>query len=209
MDAPNERDRPEPFVHAAALCESQNVGAGTRLWPFAHVMRGSVVGRHCNVCEHVFVETGARIGDRVTLKNHVLVWDGVTIEDDVFVGPGVIFTNDRYPRSPRMDCVVQRYADPAQWRLPTMVRRGASLGAGAIILAGLTVGRYALVAAAAVVTADVADHALVMGSPARPAGWVCSCGKPLNAKLSCPECGAEFERNGQLLRPIPGHPAHV
>src|SRR5215471_16952076 len=119
------------FVHPSAICESDEVGRGTRIWAFAHVMKGAVVGRDCNIGDHVFIESGARIGDRVTVKNQAMIWDGVEIEDDVFVGPGVCFTNDRFPRSPRMPqpAVVARYRDRAGWVVRTRVEHGASLAA--------------------------------------------------------------------------------
>jgi len=189
----------ESFVHPAALCESKSVGAGTRIWAFAHVLDGAVIGRDCNICDHAYIEGGARIGDRVTVKNQVMIWDGVTIEDDVFVGPGAIFTNDRYPRSGRMAEVASRYSQPANWLIPTTVRQGASIGAGAVIICGVTIGRYAVVAAGAVVTRDVPDHRLVAGQPARPCGWACVCGVKLNESLLCPQCGRRFAtRDGHL-----------
>lgn len=185
----------DPYVHPNALCESDRVGAGTRIWAFAHVMSGASVGRDCNVGGHVFVENGARIGDRVTVKNQVLVFDGATIEDDVFLGPGCMILNDRTPRSPRMPEVAARYAKKSSWLRETRVCLGASIGGGAILLPGVRVGRYAMVAAGAVVTKDVRDHALVVGSPAEQRGWVCVCGASLEegarCELAC-ACGRVF-----------------
>jgi acetyltransferase-like isoleucine patch superfamily enzyme len=172
-----------PFVHHLALCESEDVGAGTRIWAFAQVMKGARIGRDCNIGGHAFVETGAAIGDRVTVKNGVMVWNGVTIEDDVFLGPGVVFTNDRYPRSPRMagvPAVARRYEDESQWLVKAHVERGASIGAGAVVGPGVRVGAFALIAAGAVVTRDVTSHRLVAGVPARDIGWVCFCGRGMN-----------------------------
>ncbi len=178
------------FTHQLALCESQQIGDGTRIWAFAHVMAGAVVGRDCNIGDHAFIESGAVLGDRVTVKNQVLIWDGVSIADEVFVGPGVTFTNDRHPRSGRMPAVAPRYADPGRWRVGTRVDRGASLGAGAVILPGVTIGRYAMVGAGAVVTHDVPPHRLVVGNPARPIGWVCICGRRSQQGRACPACTA-------------------
>lgn len=187
-------------IHPTALCESSEVGAGTRVWAFAHVLAGAAIGRDCNISDHVYIEGGTRIGDRVTVKNQVMIWEGVTIEDDVFIGPGVIFTNDRYPRSRRLTAVAKRYDHKEEWLVPTTVRRGASIGAGAIILCGLTVGQYAGIGAGAVVTRDVPDHRMVVGNPARVVGWACICGVPLNNKLCCPRCERCFMvREGALV----------
>jgi acetyltransferase-like isoleucine patch superfamily enzyme len=189
---------PGVFVHPKALCESETVGAGTRIWAFAHVMQDAVVGRDCNIGDHAFIEGGARIGDRVTIKNQVLVWDGIEIADDVFVGPGAAFTNDLAPRSPRMrlPSVAARYRRRQDWLVPTRVETGASLGARCVILAGVTIGRYAMVAAGAVVTRDVLPHALVVGMPAQRGGWVCRCGARLYPQQEtiwqCPRCGDRF-----------------
>jgi len=187
------------FVHGHALCESETIGAGTRIWAFAHVMKGAVVGRDCNIGDHAFIETGARIGDRVTIKNQAMLWDGVEIGDDVFVGPGVCFTNDRHPRSPRLPlpAVARRYREPQRWLAPTRVERGASLGAGCVILAGVTIGAYAMIAAGAVVTGNIPAHALAAGAPARQRGWVCRCGARLRRAAGtawrCRECGESFD----------------
>ncbi len=187
------------FVHPASICESQEIGEGTRVWAFAHVMDGAIIGRNCNVCDHVFIEGGARLGDRVTVKNGVMIWEGVTVEDDVFIGPGVIFTNDRYPRSPRMPELGGRYRRKENWLTSTHIHRGASIGAGAIIVCGITVGRYAGIGAGAVVTRDVPDHQLVLGNPARPTGWLCTCGRPLDDNLTCTECGRHYNLRGDSL----------
>jgi UDP-2-acetamido-3-amino-2,3-dideoxy-glucuronate N-acetyltransferase len=186
--------RSEIFVHPTALCESDEVGPGTRIWAYAHVMKGAAIGRDCNIGDHAFVETGARIGDRVTVKNQVMIWNGVEVADDVFIGPGVTFTNDLSPRSPRMrlPAVVSRYQDESGWLVRTWVERGASLGARCVILAGTRIGSFALVGAGAVVTRSVPAHGLVMGIPAKRVGWVCRCGARLQAGSEknrlCPRC---------------------
>lgn len=192
--------------HATALCESEQIGSGTRVWAYAHIMNGATIGRDCNICDHVFIESGATVGDRVTVKNRALIFHGVTIADDVFVGPGVIFTNDRYPRSARMPAASQRYADTTQWLEKTTVGRGVSIGAGAIIKCGLTIGEYATIGAGAVVTHDVVRHALVVGNPARHTGWVCVCGMALPTRMTCDACGRGYTREEGILTEIDHHP---
>jgi acetyltransferase-like isoleucine patch superfamily enzyme len=184
------------FVHEAALCESDDVGPRTRVWAFAHVLPGARIGADCNICDHVFVEGGARIGDRVTVKNGVLIWDGVTLEDEVFVGPGAVFTNDIRPRV--------AFRTPPAELLDTLVESGATIGANATIVCGVTIGRHAFVGAGAVVTSNVPPHALVIGNPAAGAGWVCECGRRLPDELAC-ECGRRYEpaTGGGLRRASP------
>jgi acetyltransferase-like isoleucine patch superfamily enzyme len=150
------------FVHDQGLCESTDIGEGTRIWAFAHVLPGARIGADCNVCDHVFIENDVVVGDRVTIKCGVQLWDGVRLGDDVFVGPNVTFTNDMYPRS---KAYPEKFAQ-------TVVAPGASLGANCTILPGVSVGRSAMVGAGAVVTKDVPPNAIVAGSPARIIGYV-------------------------------------
>ncbi len=171
------------FVHERALCESEDVGPRTRVWAFAHVMRGARVGADCNIGDHAFVESGAVLGDRVTVKNAVLVWDRVTVEDDVFLGPNMVFTNDLVPRA--------AFRKDASRFLPTRVRRGASIGANVTVVCGVTVGECAFVGAGAVVTSDVPARALVVGNPARWMAWMCDCGERLGNDLAC-GCGRRY-----------------
>lgn len=150
------------FVHPQGLCESEHVGEGTRVWAFAHVLPGAVIGRDCNICDHVFIEDDVVVGDRVTVKCGVQLWDGTRLADDVFVGPNVTFTNDPFPRSKVYPEAFSR----------TEVGPGASIGGGATLLPGVRVGRQAMVGAGAVVTRDVPPNAIVVGNPAKIVGYV-------------------------------------
>lgn len=150
------------FVHPLGSCESDDIGKGSRIWAFAHVLPGARIGSDCNVCDHVFIENDVVVGDRVTIKCGVQLWDGLRIEDDVFIGPNVTFTNDRFPRS-------KRYPDEFS---QTVVAIGASIGANATILPGLRIGQYAMVGAGAVVTRSIPPYAIVVGNPARIVGYV-------------------------------------
>ncbi|MGH9196236.1 MAG: acyltransferase, partial [Acidimicrobiia bacterium] len=172
---------PTVFVHERALCETDLVGPRTRIWAFAHLTPGAKVGADCNICDHVYIEEGATLGDQVTVKNNVMLWEGVTLEDQVFIGPNAVFTNDLRPRVVR---------DPGDEfvPIPTHVKRGASVGANATIVCGTTIGERSFVAAGAVVTKDVAPHALVAGNPAKRIGWICECGRTLPEDLGC-SCG--------------------
>ncbi len=177
-------------VHPLGLCESADVGTGTRIWAWAHVLPGAVVGADCNICDHAYVEGGSRVGSRVTVKNGVLIFEGVEIGDDVFLGPGVVFTNDLRPRA--------HVKKAGQELSRTVVATGATIGAGAVIVCGIEIGEHAFVAAGAVVARDVLPHALVGGNPARWLGWVCYCGRRLPASLTC-DCGREYEQARTLL----------
>jgi UDP-2-acetamido-3-amino-2,3-dideoxy-glucuronate N-acetyltransferase len=181
-------------VHANGLCESEDVGDGTRIWAFAHVLPGAKIGRDCNICDGAFVEDHAVLGDRVTVKNGTLVFAGVTCEDEVFLGPNVLFTNDLRPRAH-----IRKGHDEL---VSTVVRRGASLGAGVVVVCGTEIGEYAFAAAGSVVAKSVPAHAFVAGNPARQKGWVCSCGFRLDAELRCADCGNAYEQreDGQGLR---------
>lgn len=155
------------FVHARALCESRQVGPGSRVWAFAHILPGARLGADCNVCDHVFIENDVVVGDRVTIKCGVQLWDGIELGDDVFIGPNATFCNDRMPRS---KCY------PAEY-LKTRVEARASIGANATVLPGLTIGRNAMVGAGAVVTRSVPPNAVVVGNPARIVGYVDTLGQ--------------------------------
>jgi UDP-2-acetamido-3-amino-2,3-dideoxy-glucuronate N-acetyltransferase len=186
---------PSVFVHEKALCESDDIGPRTRVWAFAHVMKGARLGSDCNVGDHAFIESGARLGNHVTVKNCVLIWDKVTVEDYVFLGPNMVFTNDMFPRV--------EFKNPPEKFLPTHVARGASIGANATIVCGVKLGEQCFVGAGSVVTRDVPAYALVAGNPAKRRGWICACGQKLPASLKC-VCGRAYvlvdERRG--LKPV-------
>jgi acetyltransferase-like isoleucine patch superfamily enzyme len=178
-----------PQIHPQALVASKHIGDRTRIWAFVNILEGARIGSDCNICDRCFIENDVVIGDRVTIKCGVSLWDGVRLEDDVFVGPEVAFTNDPRPRS---------RVRPAKFQ-ETFVRRGASLGAGAVILSNLEIGEHALVGAGAVVTRSVPPHRLVLGNPARPAGWVCVCGRrlrPEGEELLC-DCGGRYRATSE------------
>lgn len=185
---------PSVFVHERALCESDAVGPRTRVWAFAHVMRGAVVGADCNVGDHAFIERGARVGDRVTVKNGVQIYERVTVEDEVFLGPNVIFTNVTNPRA-----AVR--VEPEAFS-PTLVRRGATIGANATIVCGTTIDEGAFVGAGSVVVRDIPAYALAVGNPARRIGWVCACGERIEAPFRC-ACGRAYRMDDPAggLRP--------
>ncbi|MCC6526171.1 MAG: N-acetyltransferase [Polyangiaceae bacterium] len=184
------------FVHPTAVVDEPcDIGPGARIWHFCHLMAGARVGADSSLGQNVFVAAGAVVGARVKVQNNVSLYDGVVIEDDAFLGPSCVLTNVKNPRSEvsRRDAFAR-----------TLIRRGATLGANATVVCGVTVGRYALVAAGAVVTHDVADHALVVGVPARRVGWVGRRGVRLagpgpDGVLSCPESGERYREEGGTL----------
>lgn len=170
----------EYFAHPNAIVESKNIGSATRIWAFVHILPGAVIGRDCNICDQVFIENDVRLGDRVTIKSGVQLWDGIRIEDDVFVGPNVAFTNDPFPRSKQYP---EKYSQ-------TLVQKGASIGANATILPGLTIGQNAMVGAGAVVTNNVPPNSIVVGNPARIVNYV-SGGFPARERATQPDAQVE------------------
>lgn len=171
----------------ARVDDGASVGEGTVVWHFSHVQAGARVGERCSLGQNVYIGSGAAVGDGVRIQNNVSVYGGVTVEDGCFLGPSCVFTNDP---SPRAD-----FPKGAAGWMPTVVRRGASVGANATIVCGHEVGERALVGAGAVVTRDVPSHAVVAGVPARRIGWACDCGAVLTERggvLSCPSCGRSY-----------------
>lgn len=187
---------PDVSIHPTAeVSPEASVGARTRIWRQAQVREGATIGESCNIGKGVYIDVQVRIGANVKIQNHVSVFTGVTLEDGVFVGPHVCFTNDLFPRAITREGLLKSADD---WAVtPTLVRYGASLGAGSVIRCGVTIGEFALVGAGAVVTRDVHPHALVLGNPARQCGYVCHCARPLRnvqqepGRLSgwCEVCG--------------------
>lgn len=153
----------------AIIGTNVKLGSGTKIWHFVHIMNDAKIGNDCILADYVYVGKGVKIGDQVKLENRATVYEGVTIEDNVFVGPHVTFTNDLYPRS----------LNPNWKILPTFVKEGSSIGAGAVIVCGVTIGKYTLIGAGSVVTEDTPSHALAFGNPARVRGFVCRCGRKL------------------------------
>jgi UDP-2-acetamido-3-amino-2,3-dideoxy-glucuronate N-acetyltransferase len=183
------------MIHPTAdVSPDARIGEGTRIWHEAQVREGAVIGAQCNVGKGAYIDRDVIIGNRVKVQNRASIFRGVTIEDGVYIGPHVSFANDKYPRAVNPDGSPKSDGD---WQLvPTLVREGASIGTGAVVLPGVTIGRWALVGAGAVVTRDVPEQALVTGNPARMVGYVCMCGRPLGHEggaWRCPACDCLYK----------------
>src|SRR5512138_2306987 len=188
---------PDYFVHESSyIDDGAAIGRGTKIWHFCHVMPGAVIGERCNLGQNVVVMGGTRLGNNVKVQNNVSIYEGVTLEDDVFCGPSCVFTNVINPRS--------HVSRKSEYQ-PTLVRRGATIGANATIICGATLGVYSFIAAGAVVRGDVPDYALMAGVPARRIGWMCQCGERLtlrDAAGRCHACGASYRETDGVLRQI-------
>lgn len=185
-----------PSVYVDEPCE---IGQGTKIWHFCHVMSGARIGQGCNIGQNVFIAAGVVIGNNVKIQNNVSLYTGVIVEDDVFLGPSMVFTNVINPRSH-----VNRRGEYQT----TLVRRGASIGANATIVCGITLGQYSFIGAGSVVTKDVPAYALVYGNPARVRGWMCECGikLPLSTQngdkvVTCESCGSQYIKQGPIVKP--------
>lgn len=201
-------------IHPTADLESDVVvGPRTSVWHRAQIRTGARIGSECIIGRDAFIDEGVTLGDRVKIQNAALVYHGVTVEDGVFIGPNAILTNDRFPRAITATGELARADD---WEVsPILLQTGSSIGAGAVVVAGTSVGRFATVGAGSVVTRDVADHALVAGNPARRIGWVCFCGQRLvdttggrvpgahHGRAACPRCGARFAITGDACVATP------
>ncbi|MBN1150499.1 N-acetyltransferase [candidate division WOR-3 bacterium] len=190
------------YAHETAVVdEGAQIGEGTKIWHFSHIRSGAVIGKDCSISQNCYVDDKAVLGDGVKLQNNVSVYAMVTLEDGVFAGPSMVFTNDINPRAP--------YPKGGKW-VSTKVKKGATLGANSTIVCGNTVGKWAMVAAGAVVTKDVPDYALVMGVPASIKGWICECGtnltfstdKDKHESCICVKCGRKFDKSGYNVSEI-------
>lgn len=182
------------FIHESSYADKgAKIGRGTKIWHFSHIMSGAVIGENCSIGQSCTIENRAVLGNRVKVQNNISVYGMVEIGDDVFLGPSMVFTNDINPRAP--------FPKKGNW-MPTKVMQGASIGANATILCGITIGKWALVGAGAVVTKNIPDYAIVMGNPARVSGYVCKCGKKMEgvdgnhaqSEYHC-ECGKKYSIN--------------
>ncbi|MFH1985669.1 MAG: acyltransferase [Pseudomonadota bacterium] len=185
---------PDYFAHETAIVDDgAKIGKGTKIWHWAHVSTGAVVGIDCTIGQNVFIAEDVIIGQGCKIQNNVSVYRGVVLEDFVFCGPSMVFTNITNPRAEirKMDQV-----------RPTLVKRGATLGANCTIVCGTTIGRYAFIGAGGVVSRNVPDHALVIGNPAKQIGWACRCGERLPGDLECLTCGKKYEQQDYGLKEI-------
>ena len=181
-------------VHETAdVSASAVIGDGASIWHQAQVREGARIGAGCIIGKGAYIDSNVSIGANCKVQNYSCVYHGTTLEDGVFIGPEVVFTNDRYPRAINPDGSLKSDSD---WEVgETIVRHGAAIGSRSVILPGRIIGRWALVAAGSVVTKDVLDHQLVAGNPARQVGWVCSCARPLDAAFACRSCGRTYEKH--------------
>ena len=189
------------FVHeTACVDEGAQIEEGTKIWHYSHIMKGARIGKNCIIGQNCFVGSRAILGNGVKLQNNISIYDLVTLEDYVFVGPSAVFTNDVNPRA--------KYPKGGKW-IPTLVKRGASIGANATLLCRLTIGVCAFIGAGAVVTKDVPDYAIFAGVPAHLIGWMCECGEklPLSNKegaenTACPKCQRNYEKQGLTVKEV-------
>lgn len=179
-----------PYIHPSSYVDTDvRIGKGTKVWHFSHILKNSYIGRDCIIGQNVSIGPDVCIGDRCKIQNNVSIYKGVTLEDEIFCGPSCVFTNVYNPRA---------FIERKNEFLPTLVKKGATIGANATIVCGITIGRYALIGAGAVVKTDVADHAIVVGVPAKQKGWACRCGVTLakregNHTIGCKSCNSKYK----------------
>ena len=172
-------------IHELSDVQTVSIGENTSIWQYCVILSNAIIGNNCNICSHVFIENKVLIGNNVTIKCGVQIWDNISIEDNVFLGPNVTFTNDLFPRSKKKPPSFEK----------TIIKKNASIGANATIIAGITIGENALIGAGAVVTRDVPDYALVYGNPAKQNGFICECAQPLSNDLKCLSCNKIYKKN--------------
>jgi UDP-2-acetamido-3-amino-2,3-dideoxy-glucuronate N-acetyltransferase len=185
---------PDVFIHPSAIIDDNvRIGSGTKIWHFSHVLSESKIGQNCNIGQNVVIGPDVSIGNKCKIQNNVSVYKGVTLEDGIFCGPSMVFTNIYNPRAEirKMDQV-----------RPTLVKKGATIGANSTIICGNTLGRYCFIGAGAVVNKNVPDHALVVGNPAKQIGWACECGERLSDDLECLSCGKQFSKKAEGIEPV-------
>lgn len=181
------------FVHETSIVdENVQIGENTKIWHFSHIQSGAIIGKGCSFGQNVNVSNNVRVGNYVKLQNNVSLYEGIELEDYVFCGPSCVFTNDLTPRA--------KYPKGSLGYRKTIIKEGATIGANATVICGHTIGKWSMIAAGAVCTVDVPDYALMVGIPARRAGWVCECGKKLNSFLYCTSCGRSYEETNEGLR---------
>lgn len=190
------------FIHNSAIVdEGAEIGAGTKIWHFSHIRSGTKIGKNCSIAQNCYVDDRTVLGDGVKLQNNVSVYAMITLEDGVFAGPSMVFTNDINPRAP--------YPKGGKW-IPTLVKKGATLGANCTIICGHTIGKWSLIGAGAVVSKDVPDYALMIGVPAIQKGWICECGTKLQLEINdnigkktqCVKCNRKYSRKGKIVEEI-------
>lgn len=185
----------EYFVHESSYIDDNvTIGEGTKIWHFSHIQNGAVIGKNCSFGQNVNVSNNVKVGNGVKVQNNVSIYEGVELEDYVFCGPSMVFTNDLTPRA--------KYPKGSSGYKKTLLKEGATVGANATIVCGHTIGKWAMIAAGAVVTKDVPDYALMAGIPAKQIGWVCECGEVLHNKLSCKMCGRHYESDGDSIKEL-------
>jgi UDP-2-acetamido-3-amino-2,3-dideoxy-glucuronate N-acetyltransferase len=190
------------FVHESSFIDDgAQIGKGTKIWHFCHIMGSACIGERCNIGQNVFVQSDVVMGNNVKIQNNVSVYTGVVLEDDVFLGPSMVFTNVTNPRA---------HVNRREQYQTTLVKRGASIGANATVVCGVTLGQYCFIGAGSVVTHDVPDFALVFGNPGRIRGWMCQCGigmefHPVDGgeQATCAACGDRYEKQGEIVHPLP------
>ena len=171
------------MIHPTAEVQSSHIGTDTTIWQFAVILKNAVIGKNCNINCHTFIENDVVIGNNVTIKSGVYLWDGIQVDDDVFIGPNATFVNNPYVRSKHFP----------EKHIGAIIEKGASIGANATIMGGITIGAYAMIGAGSLVTKDIPPHSLWYGNPAKPHGYVCQCGNKLTDKLLCTKCNKSYQ----------------